>query len=198
MLQGDGRMKRIGVLDLQGGVSEHLARLKEIENVMPIRVKYEKDLEELDGLIIPGGESTALSKLLHDFKLFTPLQNKIKGGLPVWGTCAGMILLSLAIEEDATTHLQVMGITVKRNAYGRQLGSFETDCVIPAIQPNPIHLVFIRAPFASKVGASVEVLLELDGHIVACKEGHMLATAFHPELTSDLSFHRYFVEQLCF
>lgn len=189
-------MKYIGVIGLQGGVEEHhhlLARLPEVKSV---DVKYTSQLKEVDGLIIPGGESTTLGRLLQSFHILRPLKENIIQGLPVWGTCAGMILLAKEIEEDSHQYLEVMDITVRRNAYGRQLGSFETHQYINVIGKT-IPLVFIRAPLVSKVGEQVEVLAEVKGEIVACRERNMLATSFHPELTTDVSFHDYFIRNFC-
>ena len=196
MLQGDGSMKQIGVLGLQGGMQEHHELLGQLSGVKSIEVKYTKQLEEIDGLIIPGGESTTLGRLLRTFDMLEPLKKKILEGLPVWGTCAGMILLAKEIEEEATTHLGVMDIVVRRNAYGRQLGSFEITKEIDAIG-KAVPLVFIRAPLVSKVGTQVKILAEVKGEIVACKEGNILATSFHPELTSNNSFHKYFIQDFC-
>lgn len=196
MQNEDGNMKNIGVLAVQGAVEEHMNLLSLIENVNPILVKYEEDLNEIDGLIIPGGESTAIGRLLRDFNLVKPLREKIKNGLSVWGTCAGMIILAKSLVNDSTIHLGVMDIEVERNAYGRQLGSFKTEVMIDSISTSNIPLVFIRAPYVTKVGQNVSVILELNQHIVACRQNNMLVTSFHPELTTDLSFHQYFVNMI--
>ena len=185
-------MKKIGVLGLQGAVQEHLDMLGRIENVEPVIVKYKSDIEYIDGLIIPGGESTAIGRLLADFELTGPLKARIENGMPVWGTCAGMIILAKKITNDERRHLEVMDIEVVRNAYGRQLESFTASVDLPGLSSVKIPLVFIRAPYVVDVSPQVEILLKLDEHIVACRQGHMLATSFHPELTADLSFHRYF------
>lgn len=189
-------MKNIGVLAVQGAVREHVNMLNQIADVQGVLVKYEKDFDEIDGLIIPGGESTAIGRLLRDFKLLEPLAEKIKAGLPVWGTCAGMILLAKKLLNDEAVHLGVMDIEVRRNGYGRQLGSFKTIVNIPEITDADIPLTFIRAPYVNSVGDGVNVLLEIDGRIVACRQDHMLATSFHPEITNDLSFHKYFVDMI--
>jgi len=189
-------MKKIGVLAIQGAFREHKEMLDKIADVTGVLVKYEKELGEIDGLIIPGGESTAMGKLLRDFGLLEPLKAKIKAGLPVWGTCAGMILLAKKLVNDDTVHLEVMDIEVTRNGYGRQLGSFETTIQIPEFSVDEIPLVFIRAPYAVSVGDNVDILLEVDGRIVACQQGNMLATAFHPEITNNLAFHKYFVRMI--
>lgn len=185
-------MKRIGVLGLQGAVREHLDKLQEIEGVAPFVLRYKEELEQTDALIIPGGESTAMGRLLREFDLLEPLKERIAGGMPVWGTCAGMILLAKRITNDARRHLEAMDIQVRRNAYGTQLDSFTAFARIGAVSPEEIPLVFIRAPFIEEVGEKVKILLKLDGNIVACREKNMLVTSFHPELTGDLSFHRYF------
>ncbi len=185
-------MKTIGVLGLQGAVREHMDKLNKIENVTAVNAKYRSDLEAIDGLIIPGGESTAIGRLLADFELTEPLRARILSGMPVWGTCAGMIILAKNIANDHRRHLRVMDIEVMRNGYGRQLDSFTTDVDVPAVSNDKIPLVFIRAPYVVGAAPQVEVLLRIDGNIVACRQGNMLATSFHPELTNDLNFHRYF------
>ncbi|EMS73205.1 pyridoxal 5'-phosphate synthase glutaminase subunit PdxT [Ruminiclostridium cellobioparum] len=185
-------MKKIGVLGLQGAVQEHLDMLGRVENVEPVLVKYKSDIEYIDGLIIPGGESTAIGRLLADFELTGPLKVRIESRMPVWGTCAGMIILAKNIANDERRYLEAMDIEVMRNAYGRQLDSFTTSVDLPGLSAGKIPLVFIRAPYVVSVAPQVEILLKLDEHIVACRQGHMLATSFHPELTADLSFHRYF------
>lgn len=191
-------MVTVGVLSIQGAVREHLERLQRISKVKAIEVKTKEELDMVEGLIIPGGESTVIGKLLQDFSLIEPLKEKIEKGLPVWGTCAGMILLAKKISNDSKTHLNMMNIEVKRNAYGSQLYSFKTVKFIKEVSENPIPLVFIRAPFVENIWGNVEILCEIEGNIVACKENNMLATSFHPELTEDLSFHKYFVEMIKF
>lgn len=188
-------MVRIGVLALQGSVIEHMSMLSAIKDVEALAVRSERDLRSADGVILPGGESTAISKLLRDFALFEPLKKSIENGLPVWGTCAGMILLAKEIEGEAP-HLAVMDIAVRRNAYGRQEGSFRREAVIPGISKRPLQLVFIRAPWVDRAGSGVDILCELDGHIVAARQGGMLVTSFHPELTGDASVHRYFLDMV--
>ncbi len=188
--------KHIGILGMQGAIAEHLNKLTQIPNVKASIVKTREDLDEIDGLIIPGGESTAIGKLLNYFSLIEPLKNKIKEGLPVWGTCAGLILLAKKIENQNTTYLATMDITVRRNAYGSQLDSFSTDLIIPAVDDKPLPLVFIRAPYIVKADSNVTVLAKLDNHIIAAREQNMLVSSFHPELTDDLSFHKYFVSMI--
>ena len=196
MQNEDGKMIKVGVLAVQGAVAEHLELLNQIPDVCAQEVKYLDELNEIDGLIIPGGESTAIGRLLRDFNLLQPLKERILNGMPVWGTCAGMILLAKSLENDPTVHLGIMDITVERNAYGRQLGSFTTEVEIEKISSNKIPLVFIRAPYVTQVKSDVDILLEVNNHIVACQQKQMLATSFHPELTKDTSFHRYFINMI--
>lgn len=183
-------MLKIGVLDIQGSVIEHIDMLNKIIGVEPIKVKYTKELEKIDGLIIPGGESTTIGKLLSEFEIYDLLKNRIMQGMPVWGTCAGMVLLSKNINEN---YLGVMDILVKRNAYGNQLDSFMINEEISEISDKRIPLVFVRAPYIIKAGEKVEVLKKIDGNIVAARENNMFVTSFHPELTKDLSVHKYFI-----
>ncbi len=188
-------MTRIGVLALQGSVIEHIKLLEMLPSVEALEVKTTEDLNKIDGIILPGGESTTIGKLLRDFSLLEPLKKRIQEGMPVWGTCAGLILLASQIVGE-TSHLGLMNMTVRRNAYGRQLDSFETNAQIPVVSKEEIPLVFIRAPWIESVGENVEVLLTLNDHIVAAKQNNMLATSFHPELTDNTSFHQYFAN-LC-
>ncbi|MBP5426948.1 MAG: pyridoxal 5'-phosphate synthase glutaminase subunit PdxT [Clostridiales bacterium] len=184
---------KVGVLGFQGSIEEHVCSLSKIEGVNPLVVKTKKDLEEVRGIILPGGESTTIGKLLHDFDMMGVLKERIQKGMPVWGTCAGMILMAKRIVNQDKTYLGVMNITVKRNAYGGQLDSFKRMGSIPCVSSHEIPLVFIRAPWIENVASDVYVLSEVDGNIVAAKSKNMLVTSFHPELTSDLSFHKYFV-----
>lgn len=186
----------IGVLALQGAVQEHLDCLHALPGVTGVPIKKATDLVDIDGLILPGGESTVIGKLLQEFQLDLPLIEKIQAGLPVWGTCAGMILLAKTVVGQIHCHLGLMDITVKRNAYGSQLDSFTTSASIPEVSDTPIPLVFIRAPYVEQVGPGVKVLATVDDKIVAAQQDHMLATAFHPELTGNLKFHKYFVSNV--
>jgi pyridoxal 5'-phosphate synthase pdxT subunit len=188
-------MARIGVLALQGSVAEHMAMLGALPCTQAVAVKSPEDLRSIDGIILPGGESTTIGKLLREFRLFDLLKSKIEDGLPVWGTCAGMILLAKEITGESP-HLAVMDITVRRNAYGRQIDSFERQVVIPKISADPIELIFIRAPWVEAAKDTVEILCSLDGHIVATRQANMLATSFHPELTDNIALHRYFVSMV--
>ena len=187
-------MTKIGILALQGAFAEHEQVLKAL-GVETVQIRNRQDWEahaDLDGLILPGGESTVMGKLLHDLDLFEPLKAKIETGLPVFGTCAGLILLAKTIVGDQTKHLASMDISVARNAYGRQLGSFVTNADFKGI--GEIPMVFIRGPIIETVGPEVEVLSQVKGAIVAAKEKHMLVTSFHPELTGDTRVHAYFLE----
>jgi len=193
MHQEDGStMITIGVLDLQGAVIEHVDKINNISGATALRVKNVKDLEDIDGIIIPGGESTTIGKLLRDFQMLSPLKSKIESGMPVWGTCAGMIILAKSILGSDYNHLGVMGIEVRRNANGSQLDSFITDEIVGGVSEEKILLVFIRAPYVEKAHEGVKVLCKLDEKIIACRENNMLATSFHPELTEDLSMYKYF------
>jgi 5'-phosphate synthase pdxT subunit len=188
-------MKKIGVLALQGAFREHVTAIKSLGHEA-LEVRTVEQLDGLDGLILPGGESTAMGKLLNDFKMKAPLADKIKGGLPVWGTCAGMILLAKELDGDETCHLGVMDIKVRRNAYGRQLDSFNMSEPIEGVCEKPIPLVFIRAPFIVDAGEQVELIHEVNGDIVAARQENMLVTSFHPELTNDTSFLQYFIDKM--
>lgn len=185
---------RIGVLASQGAFAEHIAMLHQLEvEVLPVRLLQE--LRGLDGLVIPGGESTSISKLMLDYNLLSEIRNLAKNGLPIFGTCAGMILLANEISDSGVELLRVMDITVRRNAFGRQRDSFETELSIPALGEKPFLGVFIRAPIIVRVNNEVEILAELaDGTSVAARQGKLLASAFHPELTDDLRLHQYFLD----
>ena len=183
---------RIGVLALQGAFAEHISKMKQI-NVETFEIRQLKDLSgHFDGLILPGGESTAMRKLLGDLSLYEPLKEIIQNGLPVFGTCAGMILLAKEIEGEEPC-FGTLDITVKRNAYGRQLGSFR--CV-DEFAGKEIEMPFIRAPYAERVGEGVNVLSRIKGKIVALQQDNKLATAFHPELTNDTSVYEYFIKMV--
>lgn len=183
----------IGVLALQGSVIEHINMLKRIEGIVPVSVKKTKDLENINGLIIPGGESTAIGLLLDRCGLADAIVEKTNKGMPIWGTCAGMILMAKKIVNYEKTFLGIMDISVVRNAYGSQLDSFETDYCIPQVSDKKTHLTFIRAPYIESAGKGVQVLCTLSGHIVAARQNNMLVTSFHPELTDDTTFHKYFI-----
>lgn len=189
--------KIIGILGMQGAIAEHQEILLQIPHTKTRIVKTAKDLDCIDGLILPGGESTAIGKLLDYFSLKEILQEKIISGLPVFGTCAGLILLAKNIENQTNMHLATMDITVKRNGYGSQLDSFSTNLLIPTIDKNmPIPLVFIRAPYITKTDKDVQILATLDNKIIAARQKNMLVSSFHPELTCDLRFHQYFLSMI--
>lgn len=184
----------IGVLALQGSVIEHIKMLSRFEGVNACEVKTGEQLDSLSGLIIPGGESTAIGKLLKEYQLAGPLAEKAKKGLPVWGTCAGMILMAKEIIGENDVHLGIMDMAVRRNAYGSQRNSFGTKHSIPSVAKHEIPLVFIRAPWVERVWGDAEVLATVGGRIAAVRQANMLATSFHPELTQDLSFHKFFLK----
>lgn len=183
----------VGVLAIQGSFLEHLVALSHLPNVRPLPVKDAATLEQVERLIIPGGESTTMGKILMRTGLDTLLRQRIAAGMPVWGTCAGMILLAQKI-IDEQPHLNLMDIVVRRNAYGNQLDSFTTTQLIPAVAAEPIPLVFIRAPWVEQVGPNVSVLAEHKGKIIAAQQEQMLVTSFHPELTTNLAFYQYFLQ----
>jgi 5'-phosphate synthase pdxT subunit len=188
------RTPRIGILALQGDVREHANALREV-GAEPVEVRLPRDLVGLDGLILPGGESTTMRKLVDLYGLCEPIVALAHGGAPVYGTCAGMILLADRIADGDEPVLKLLDITVQRNAYGRQLDSFEADVAIPSLGDEPVHGVFIRAPVVSEVGPEVEVLArDADGRPIAVRQGRVLATAFHPELTGDRRLHRLLLE----
>ncbi|WP_105617504.1 pyridoxal 5'-phosphate synthase glutaminase subunit PdxT [Vallitalea okinawensis] len=187
---------KIGILALQGSVTEHINSFNRMNGITIHPVRYENDVQSIDGLVIPGGESTTIGQLLNDFELIASIRNKILHGLPVWGTCAGMILLANQVNGKVNTYLNVMDIDVKRNGYGSQIHSFMTFDTIDAFASYPIPLTFIRAPYIQSVGPSVTVLKILEDKIIAAKQDNILVTSFHPELTDDLSVQRYFLEMI--
>lgn len=181
---------RIAVLAVQGAFLEHEKMLRHLgTDYFEIRKKEDFN-QPFDGLILPGGESSTIGKLLHDLDLFDTLKRKILSGLPVFGTCAGMILLAENLTNDESRHFATMHISVKRNAYGRQLGSFATEGTFDG---ENIPMVFIRAPYIETINDSVQALSAVDGHIVAAREGNQLVTSFHPELTDNTKVHEYFL-----
>jgi 5'-phosphate synthase pdxT subunit len=183
---------RVGVLALQGAFREHIEALRKL-GAEAVEVRLPEQLEGLDGLIIPGGESTAIGKLAQKYGLQDAIQHYVEEGNAVYGTCAGMIMLSKDVGRDQPL-LSLMDIKVERNAFGRQLDSFETDLEIPALGAQPFPGIFIRAPRIESVGNDVEVLAKLEnGTPVAAREGNIIVTAFHPELTDDLRWHKYFL-----
>ena len=187
-------MPAIGVFALQGDVREHLATLSALgAEAFPVRRPAE--LGRCDGLVLPGGESTTMAKLARTFELLDPLRERVGSGMPTFGTCAGMILLADRILDGAVGQETIGGIdmTVRRNAFGRQVDSFEADLDLTGLD-EPVHAVFIRAPWVEQVGAGVEVLAEAEGHPVAVRQGHLMATSFHPEVADDGRIHRLFLD----
>jgi 5'-phosphate synthase pdxT subunit len=190
----DARVPRIGILALQGDVREHANALRDV-GAEPVEVRLPRDLVGLDALILPGGESTTMRRLIDLYGLREPIVALARGGAPVYGTCAGMILLADRIADGDEPVLRLLDITVERNAYGRQLDSFEADLSIPSLGDEALHGVFIRAPIVSQVGPDVEVLArDGDGRPIAVRQGRVMATAFHPELTGDRRLHRLLLE----
>lgn len=190
-------MKRVGVLALQGDVREHAAALADA-GAEPVPVKRAAELASLDGIVVPGGESTTIGKLLTIFDLLDPLRAAIRDGLPAYGSCAGMILLADDVLDGVPGQPTIGGldVTVRRNAFGRQVDSFETDLAVAGLEGPPLPAVFIRAPWVERVGEGVTVLATIGDHPVAVRQGHLLATSFHPELTPDRRMHEMFVAML--
>ncbi len=187
-------MTAVGVLALQGDVREHLRVLDELE-VDAVPVKTPDQLATVDALVIPGGESTTIGKMAVRFELLEPLRQAIAGGLPTYGTCAGLILLSGAVTDGDQPLIGELDVVVRRNAFGRQNESFEADLDIEGLDTS-FHAVFIRAPWVEKVGAEVEVLATVDEHPVMVRQGAILASSFHPELTGDARIHRMLLESI--
>ena len=188
------KKKRIGVLALQGDFGEHINALAKL-GVETMEVRRPTELTDLDGLIIPGGESTTIRKLMTLFKFDDPIVDFVHGGKSIWGTCAGMIVIARELTDPYPTTLNLIDIKVSRNWFGRQTDSFEDDFEFKGITGGPFRSVFIRAPIVLNVGPKVEVIASIEGgHPVAVRSGNILATAFHPELTDDLRIHKYFVD----
>jgi 5'-phosphate synthase pdxT subunit len=185
-------MKTIGVLAIQGDFSKHIAVLEAL-GVRGVEVRENADLDKIDGLILPGGESTTIGKLLERYGMIETLRQFSLDGRPIFGTCAGIILLSKSIQGSTQQKLDLLDIDVKRNAYGRQIESFEADIPCPLIGEIPIRAVFIRAPIVSNLGKNVEVLAQYEGNPVFIRQGKILGCTFHPELTGDLRIHRFFL-----
>ncbi len=186
---------RIGVLDLQGAVIEHVLSLEAVR-AEAVRVKHVGELEGLQGLIVPGGESTTIGRLAREYGFIDAIRRKAAEGMTVWGTCAGLILLAKEIRDGipGQPSLSLLDVAAVRNGFGRQVDSFEVDLEVKGIGGRPFRAVFIRAPYIQQVGSGVEVLSEFEGKIVAVRQGRFLATAFHPELSGDARIHRYFAE----
>ncbi len=194
---------KIGVLALQGDVREHIQSLSDC-GVDALAVKTKHEIESISALIIPGGESTTISKLARSFDLFDVIKDRIRNGMPTYGSCAGMILLANKVEDaiDGQESFGGINMVVRRNAFGRQVDSFETDLKFKGITEPKVRAVFIRAPWVESVGSEVEVLAEITdsfgvNHPVAVRQANLLATSFHPELTGDNRVHRFFVENIC-
>jgi 5'-phosphate synthase pdxT subunit len=183
---------RVGVLAYQGDVREHLAAL-EAAGAVPVEVRRVEELDAVDGLVIPGGESTVIGKLAARYGLLEPLRARVAAGLPVLGTCAGMILLAREVEGPPQELLGVLDVRVRRNAFGRQVASFEAEVDVKGVDGGPVAGAFIRAPWVADAGPEVEVLAEVEGKVVAVRQGNLLATAFHPELSGEVRLHRWLV-----
>jgi len=187
---------KIGVLALQGTFIEHVDILRQL-GVEGHPIRLPRELDTLDGLIIPGGESTTMLRLMESFGLIQPVKEMARGGLPIWGTCAGMVLLARDVSNYEMETLGLMDAKVRRNAFGSQVDSFEADLDIPLVGEEPYHAIFIRAPIIEEAKASVTILSRLgDGTIVAIRQDRLLACAFHPEFTDDLRFHSYFLNMV--
>jgi 5'-phosphate synthase pdxT subunit len=183
---------RVGVLAYQGDVREHLAAL-EAAGAVPVEVRTLEELDTVDGLVVPGGESTVIGKLASRYGLLEPLRERARAGLPVLGTCAGMIFLAREVEGPPQDLLGVLDVRVRRNAFGRQVASFEAEVDVKGIDGGPVAGAFIRAPWVADAGPEVEVLAEVEGKVVAVRQGNLLATAFHPELSGEVRLHRWLV-----
>ena len=186
---------RIGVVALQGDVEEHLAMLRRC-GVDAVRVRTPEEVADVDGLIIPGGESTTVGKLMERFGVDKAIQKAVHDGVPVYGTCTGMIVLSAEIVDSTQQRLGLIDIKIRRNAFGRQVDSFETDLDIPDLGGKPVRGVFIRSPWIEEAGPRVRVLASIDGKGVMARQGPVLVTSFHPELTADCRIHQYFVQMV--
>ncbi len=184
---------KIGVLALQGDFEEHLRALEKC-GVEGMRLRLPQELDEVAGLIIPGGESTTIGKLMERYGISEKVRQRAAAGMPIYGTCAGLILLAKDIVSSQQTRLGLMDVSVERNAYGRQIDSFEADVPAPRLGETPLRAVFIRAPVVRKVESNVEVLAEHNGDPILIQQGNLLASSFHPELTDNLRVHRYFLD----
>jgi 5'-phosphate synthase pdxT subunit len=185
----------VGVLALQGDVVEHLRALERV-GAVPREVKNERDLDAVDALIVPGGESTTVIRLLERFGLGEPIKARVRAGMPFWGTCMGMIVAAHDVAGLDQATLDLLDITVRRNAFGRQIASEEAPLAIPALGGEPFPAIFIRAPWVERAGPGVEVIAEHNGHGVFVRQGNVMGTSFHPELTGDDRIHRFFLTLL--
>lgn len=186
---------KIGVLALQGAFREHCAALASC-GVEAVEIRKADELDEISGLILPGGESTTIGKLLVDWGIMDKIKQRAAQGMAIYGTCAGLILLAKTIYNSNQPRLGLMDISVQRNAFGRQTESFETDLQVDEFGPEPVHSVFIRAPLIDKAGPAVKVLAKVEDKIVIARQGQFLATSFHPELTGDHRIHQYFINMI--
>ncbi|MDO8949277.1 MAG: pyridoxal 5'-phosphate synthase glutaminase subunit PdxT [Actinomycetota bacterium] len=188
---------KVGVLALQGAFREHIMTFEAL-GVSSVAVRLPEQLSDLSGLVIPGGESTAIGKLMRTYEFYDAIRQQHGAGMAVWGTCAGAILMASVVLDavDDQEPLGLMDIDVRRNAYGRQLDSFEAELDVHGLEGETFRGVFIRAPWIERIGAEVDVLAEHDGHIVAAQHGDLLATTFHPELTGDPRMHRFFLDKV--
>jgi 5'-phosphate synthase pdxT subunit len=185
----------IGVLSLQGAFREHVQALEALD-ANPVKIRRRRELENLDGLIIPGGESTTIGKLMVSYHMLDEIKSLGARGLPIFGTCAGLVMLARELIEQDQPLLGLMDIRARRNAFGRQVKSFEADLDLPLLGPDPFHGVFIRAPWIESAGSEVEVLATHEGHAIAARQSKLLVTAFHPELTDDRRLHQLFLEMV--
>jgi pyridoxal 5'-phosphate synthase pdxT subunit len=188
-----GAAAKVGVLAYQGDVREHLAALEAV-GAAPVEVRRVEELEAVDGLVVPGGESTVIGKLADRYGLLEPLRRRVAAGLPTFGTCAGLIFLAREVEGPPQHLLGVLDVRVRRNAFGRQVASFEAEVDVKGVDGGPVSGAFIRAPWVAEAGPEVEVLAEVDGKVVAVRQGNLLATAFHPELSGEVRLHRWLVD----
>jgi 5'-phosphate synthase pdxT subunit len=186
---------KIGVLALQGAFREH-CRMLEKCGVSAVEIRKPAELDEVSGLVIPGGESTTIGKLMVEWGLMEKIKSRVAQGMGIYGTCAGMIMLAKEIAESSQPRLALMDVVVRRNAFGRQRESFEADMYVPELGDEPIRAVFIRAPYIEEAGPNVQVLAKVKEKSVIARQGKLLATAFHPELTEDERIHRYFISML--
>ncbi len=182
----------IGVLAMQGAFQEHCKALEKL-GVQAIEIRHPEQLDTVSGLIIPGGESTTIGKLMNEWGIIDKIKARAAAGMAIYGTCAGMILLAKKIIDSDQPRLGLMDVTVKRNGFGRQRESFEVELNVPDISQEPIKAVFIRAPYIESVGPNVEIMAQIDDKILIAREGKFFVTAFHPELTNDLRIHKYFL-----
>ncbi|KEO81138.1 pyridoxal 5'-phosphate synthase glutaminase subunit PdxT [Tumebacillus flagellatus] len=188
---------KIGVLALQGAVAEHIKSLEQAGADEVVAVKWPADLEGLDGLVLPGGESTTIGKLMNKYELMEPVREMAKNGVPMFGTCAGLILLAERIHGQDWSHLGVFDVLVDRNSFGRQVDSFETDLDVKGLEGDEKYrAVFIRAPHIMEVGDKVDVLSTFHDRVVTARQGHILGASFHPELTDDVRLHKYFLSMV--